>query len=146
MYVDSKERELNIGEIVFAWLKNNPDQPYSPAVMSAAIIQELNEPNVETKQFGNTLFEVIRSQNKAESAFFKAFNADTGANFVENSKMFCVWARKMLGLKTLVTEFTDPALERLFKIISMNPPLPGMGYQTLHMESGATRIVLNLGA
>ncbi|NBT69388.1 MAG: hypothetical protein EBT78_16690, partial [Betaproteobacteria bacterium] len=76
----------------------------------------------------------------------KAFNSDIGANFVENSKLFSVWAKRVLGLKVLVTEFTDPSLERLFKLISMNPPMPGMGYQMFRAEDGRTRIALNLGA
>jgi len=51
-----------------------------------------------------------------------------------------------LNLKVLVTEFDDPQLAQLFKIISMRPPLPGMGYQVFKSRSGKTRIVLNLGA
>lgn len=112
--------------------------------MLTGILQELSEPNVKTKKFGNTLFEVIMGDG--DQAFFKAFNADTGENFVDNSKLFTVWARKVLNLRTLVTEFEDEALEKLFKVISMNPPMPGMGYQVMKTNTGKTRIVLNLGA
>lgn len=142
-YVDSKKRVLNSGEIIPIFLSNT-EQPHPMDVMMPAVLTELSQPNVKTKQFGNTLFEVILGDG--DQAFFKAFNADIGPNFVENSKKFCVWARRVLGLKVLVTEFRDPALEQLFKIISMNPPLPKMGYQVFHMKSGNTRIVLNLGA
>jgi hypothetical protein len=65
---------------------------------------------------------------------------------VENSKLFSVWAKRVVGIKVLVTEFTDPSLERLFKIISLNPPMPGMGYQVFRAKDGRTRIGLNLGA
>lgn len=142
-YVDSNERKLNSGEIILTFLKATP-QPYPPQVMMPAILEELNQPNVETKQIGNTLFEVITG--KGDQAFFKAFNADIGPNFVENSKQFVVWARKVLGIKMLVTEFNDPALKQLFKIISMNPPMAGMGYKAYNTANGGTRIVLNLGA
>lgn len=141
-YVDSRERKLNIGEIITIYLSNT-DQPHPPQVMMPAILAELNHQNVKTKQIGNTLFEVILGDG--DQAFFKAFNADTGPNFVESSKMFVVWAKKVLGLKILVTEFTDPALKQLFKIISMNPPMPGMGYKAYNTANGGTRIVLNLG-
>ena len=83
---------------------------------------------------------------KDGKGFFKAFNVDTGENFVNSSKMFVVWAKNILRMKMLVTEFNDSDIERLFKIISMNPPMPGMGYQVMHMKSGSTRIALNLGA
>jgi hypothetical protein len=142
MPINSKQQHLNSAGVISDWLKHNP-QPHPPQVMMAGILQELSDPSVKTKQFGNTLFEVM--PGKDGQAFFKAFNADSGPNFVDNSKLFCVWARRVLGLKTLVTEFSDPSLERLFKIISMNPPIPKMGYQVFHMSNGSTRIALNLG-
>lgn len=144
MFVDSKKKDLDVSHIILVWLRNNPDQPHPAPVMLTGILQELSEPNVKTKKFGNTLFEVIMGDG--DQAFFKAFNADTGENFVDNSKLFTVWARKVLNLRTLVTEFEDEALEKLFKVISMNPPMPGMGYQVMKTTTGKTRIVLNLGA
>ncbi len=142
MIVDSRQQQLNIGEIITAFIENNPQQ-YPPQVMMPAILAELSQPNVQTKQFGNTVFEVIMGDG--DKAFFKAFNADTGPNFVENSKMFVVWAKRALGLKILVTEFDDPAIEQLFRIIATKPPMPGMGYQKFQSPSGKIRIGLNLG-
>jgi hypothetical protein len=142
MYVNSKKEKLDAGQIIGIFLENNP-QPHPPQVMMPAILEELNQPNCKVHQIGNTLFEVHTGEGG--KAFFKAFNADVIPNFVENSKQFVVWARRMLNLNTLVTEFDDPALEQLFKVISMKPPLPGMGYQAFRMDSGKTRIFLNLG-
>ena len=142
MYVDSSKRKLNTGEIITMFLQNSP-QPHPANVMMPAILTELSQPNTKIKQIGNTLFEVILGSER--KAFFKAFNADIGPNFVENSKVFCVWAYRELNLDHLVTEFNDPSLEKLFKIISMKPPLPGMGYQAFNLQSGAMRIVLKLG-
>jgi len=142
-YVDSKQQKLNMGEILLTYL-GTTEQPYPAKVMMTAILDELHQPSVKTKQIGNTLFEVIMGDG--DQAFFKAFNADTGPNFVDNSKQFVVWAKRVLGLNILVTEFQDPALKQLFKIISMNPPMPDMGYKAYNTENGGTRIVLNLGA
>ena len=143
MQVDSRKHKLNVGEIIPIFLQNSP-QPHPENVMMPAILEELNQPNAKVKQFGNTLFEV--HPGKDGQAFFKALNADTGPNFVDNSKLFCVWAKRVLGLKVLVTEYTDPSLDRLFKLISMNPPMPGMGYQVFRAQDGRTRVALNLGA
>ncbi len=142
MQVDSKKRQLNTGQIVGIFLANHK-QPQPAEVMMPAILDELNQPSAKVKQIGNTLFEVHVGEKG--QGFFKAFNADTGVNFYENSKLFCVWAHRLLGLKILVTEFNDPSLERLFKLISMNPPMPGMGYQIFRSEDGRTRIALKLG-
>jgi hypothetical protein len=142
MLVNSKNNKLNSGQIIGIFLQSTK-QPHPPEVMMPAILDELNQPNVKVKQFGNTLFEV--HAGKDGQGFFKALNADTGPNFVENSKLFCVWAKRVLGFKVLVTEYTDPSLDRLFKLISMNPPMPGMGYQVFRAQDGRTRVALNLG-
>ena len=144
-FVDSKKTKLNIGQIIPIFLKNT-DQNQNPAVMLPAILSELSQPTVKTKQIGNTVFEIITSKDGKDQAFFKAFNADTADNFVDNSKMFVVWAKRVMGLRILMTEFKDPALTQLFKVISMNPPMPGMGYQVFKAKDGRTRVALNLGA
>lgn len=143
MLVNSKNHKLNSGQIIGVFLQSTK-QPHPADVMMPAILDELNQPGAKVKQFGNTLFEV--HPGKDGNGFFKAFNADTGPNFVENSKLFAVWAKRVLGLKVLVTEYTDPSLDRLFKLISMNPPMPGMGYQVFKAQDGRTRVALNLGA
>ena len=143
MQIDSKKQKLDTGQIIGIFLENNK-QPHSPQVMMPAILDELSQPNTEVKQFGNTLFELHKG--KDGQGFFKAFNADTGPNFVENSKLFTVWAKKVFGIKVLVTEFNDPAISTLFKAISKNPPMPGMGYKEYKTTDGGRRIVLNLGA
>jgi hypothetical protein len=143
MLIDSKKQKLDSGQIIGIFLENNK-QPHPPEVMMPAILDELSQPNTEVKQFGNTLFELHKG--KDGQGYFKAFNADTGLNFVENAKMFAVWSKRVMGMKMLVTEFGDQSIERLFKIISMNPPMPGMGYQIFRSKNGRTRIGLNLGA
>jgi hypothetical protein len=142
MITDSKKKKLNTMDIVTTFLQENP-QPHPMNVMIPAIIAELSHSGVITKQIGNTLFEVIPGKDRV--AFFKAFNADVGNQFVENSKQFVVMAHRLMGLKKLVTQFTDPSIEHLFAIIKLNPPMPNMGYTTQHLKDGQTRIILNLG-
>lgn len=142
MITDSHVKKLNTMEIVTTFLQSNP-QPHPMQVMLPAIISELSSPGVKTKQIGNTLFEIHTGKDGV--AFFKAFNADTNPRFLENSKQFVVMAKRVMGLNHLVTQFKDPSLERLFKIISLNPPMPGMGYKVQNLENGDIRIILNLG-
>jgi hypothetical protein len=140
-HIDSKQRHLNIGQIIPLALSNTK-QPHPMREMMIAILDELSHPNVKTKQFGNTIFEVI---GDGDEVFFKAFNVDTGQNYIENGKKFFVWARHVLGAKTLVTDFNDQSISRILKIIMMNPPMPGMGYSAYKTNTGSTRVVLNLG-
>jgi hypothetical protein len=143
MIVDSSKQQLEPGNIIPIWLENNP-QKHPPEVVIPAIVNELSQPDVTVIQYGNTLFEVIHKGGDA--GFFKAFNVDTGQNFLRHSMEFVVYAKNELGLNTLVTQFDDPAIEKLFYIISKNPPMPGMGFKTMKDKSGQTRIILNLGA
>jgi hypothetical protein len=108
-----------------------------------AILQELSGPNCVYKQIGNTLF--IVHPDKDGKAFFRALNADIAQNYINNSRQFCVWAKKELGLSFLVTQFKGREIEMIAKSISRNPPMPGMEYQILPMKSGETRLVLILG-
>lgn len=139
--VDSKEKKLDFAQIAAIAMKNThsnvPDRLAMPAILT-----EVTQPNTDVKQIGNTVF--ILHKGKNGQAFFKALNADKARNFVENSKQYVVYAKKM-GMNMLVTEFDDPAISTLFHAISKKPPMPGMGFKEYKLKSGGRRIVLNLG-
>jgi hypothetical protein len=139
--VDSRKRKLNTAEIVVEGLKNTKSK-YPPQQAIPAILAELGQPNCKSIQIGNTLFIVHVGEDG--KGFFKALNADIPDNFINNSRQFCVWAKKQLGLSFLVTEFNGKEIEIIAKSISRNPPMPGMGFQTFKMKSGAMRLVLLL--
>jgi hypothetical protein len=139
--VDSKEKKLDFAQLGAIAMKNThsnvPDRLAMPAILT-----EVTQPNTDVKQIGNTVF--ILHKGKNGQAFFKALNADKARNFVENSKQYVVYAKKM-GMNMLVTEFDDPAISTLFHAISKKPPMPGMGFKEYKLKSGGRRIVLNLG-
>jgi len=140
--VNSKDKKLNSAEIIMIALENTKSK-YPPKIAYPAIITEMTQPNTDVKQLGNTMFILHRADE--DQALFKALNADTANNFVENSKKYVVYAKKDLGLKILVTQFEDPAISTLFHMIAKNPPMPNMGFKEYNLDTGAKRIVLNLG-
>jgi len=139
--VDSREKKLNIADIANIALESTRSQ-HSPKIAFPAILTEMSQPNTDVKQMGNTVFILHKGDNG--QGFFKALNADKARNFVENSRQYVVYAKK-LGMNMLVTEFEDPAISTLFHAISKNPPMPGMGFKEYKLKSGGRRIVLNLG-
>lgn len=139
--VDSAKEKLNVADIAAIALQNTKSE-FSPKVAFPAILAEMSQPNTKHLQLGNTIFILHMGDNG--QGFFKALNADTARNFYENSMKFCVWAKQQ-GMRVIMTQFTEKSIETLFKAISKKPPMPGMGYQVLHMKGGETRIVLNLG-
>ena len=139
--VDSKEKKLDFAQIAAIAMKNTHSNVPNRMAMPA-ILTEVTQPNTDVKQMGNTVF--ILHKGKNGQGFFKALNADKARNFVENSKQYVVYAKKM-GMNMLVTEFDDPAISTLFHAISKKPPMPGMGFKEYKLKSGGRRIVLNLG-
>jgi hypothetical protein len=141
--VDSKQKKLNPADIVAVALENTQSK-YPMNVAFPAVMTEMNQPKTEVKQLGNTLF-ILHPADEGQ-AFFKALNADTARNFFDNSRAYVKYVKQDLGINLLVTEFKDPAIRTLFKAISQNPPMPGMGYKEYKTTDGGSRIVLNLGA
>lgn len=139
--VDSDERLLNSQEIVQIALENTKSK-YSPQVAYAAILDEMSQKNSLVFQYGNTLFSVLKGRDRI--GFFKALNADTAPNFVDNSKKFVKWAYET-GFDGLVTQFSDPAILQVFKAISKKPPMQGMGYKAMKTQDGGFKVVLQLG-
>lgn len=139
--VDSDDKMLNSQQIIQIALENT-NSNYPPEVAYPAILDEMSQPNSMVFQYGNTIFSVLKGKNNI--GFFKAFNADTARNFVENSKIFVKWAYET-GFDGLVTQFDDVAILKVFKAIAKNPPMKGMGYKAMQTQQGGFKVVLQLG-
>jgi hypothetical protein len=75
---------------------------------------------------------------------FRALNADTAENFLQSSYQFVIDAYRA-GFYQLVTKFKDQSLLNIFRIISNNPPNPGMGYEVRQEPDGQYLVTLQLG-
>lgn len=130
MFVDSKEHKLSQLEIIKTALEET-NSPYTTQQGIAAVTAEAYSPNTIVMREGNTLFFINFDPNDKTRGMFRALNADTPRNYLDNSMEF-IRAAGMAGFKTLVSQFSDPALIHIFKYISRNPPFPGMGYAVQH--------------
>lgn len=141
--VDSRQQELSNEEIIAIAAQETGSQ-YSPEQVQASIMAEAHEAGAILMREGNTLFIIHKNPNNPEVGVFRALNADTARNYIENSIVF-VQAAAAAGFKTLVTDFEDESLLNIFKYISRNPPMPGMGYAVQRTEDGGFRVTINLG-
>lgn len=144
MLVDSKHERLSNEEIIDIAAQETRSQ-YSPEQVRAVVMSECQQPGAILMRQGNTLFVVHRAPNDETIGVFRALNADTAENYLENSRVF-IQAIKTQGFNTLVTTFEDPTILNIFKAISRNPPMPGMGYAAQRMKSGKLRVTVNLGS
>lgn len=140
MLVDSKKKQLK-DEAVLMIAAQETKSPHPAASVFAALVEEMNQPGTSTYRAGNTIFLMHHVRDRI--GFFRALNADTARNYLENSYEWVQAAYKM-GFDTMVTQFQDPTIINIFKAISRNPPQEGMGYKAEKTKEGY-RVTLKLG-
>ena len=142
MLVDSKKKQLNTTEIIKTALAEIKEPlPLQKAFLN--IMKELTSPTAWAGKSGNTLFIVHKSPQNPKQGFFRALNADTASNYLENSREFLAQMQKQ-KYETLVTQFKDPAILNIFKIIGKPKP-KGMGYKAIQdKETGVYQVTLQL--
>jgi hypothetical protein len=143
MFVDSKKEMLDdIALLRLAF--ENSKTPYTVEEGIAAVLAESRMPNCIMMREGNTLFIIQYVPKQKNQGMFRALNADTPANYLQNSLEF-IKAAGLAGFTLLVSQFQDPALLQIFKYISRKPPFPGMGYAVQEMRGGGYQVTVNLG-
>ena len=140
--VDSKQRRLKGEQIIeIAAVNTKVGRPMKQ--VKEMLTVEFKMPNVWKMQEGNTIFIVHKTKYEGYG-FFRALNADTARNFVENGRVFCQAAYKV-GFDVVVTQFSDPAILGIFKVIMRNPVQQGMGYAVQKTKNGGLQVVVQLG-
>ena len=142
--VDSKKKILNVQEIVQHTLDYQQfSNPYAKntAVSYLAILTEMSQPNTDVKQFGNTIF---ITHIKEDNAFFKAFNADTPENFVDNSIDYGDYAAEELGLRTLVTTYKGEIFRNIVRLTSKKRRNQNSSYQIRKSKNGDDVVIIRL--
>lgn len=140
MLVDSKKKQLK-DEAVFMVAAQETKSKHPAAAVLAALVEEANQPGSTLYRAGNTIF--IMHHAKDRIGVFRALNADTARNYLENCYEWVQAAYKM-GFDTMVTNFEDPTILNIFKAISRNPPQEGMGYKAMKTDQGY-QVTLKLG-
>jgi hypothetical protein len=140
MLVDSKKQKLGEQAILMIAAQETKS-PHPASTVYAALVKEMNMFGVSTVRDGNTLFIIHSVEGRV--GYFRALNADTPRNYLENSYAFIQGAYKM-GFDTLVSDFEDPTILNIFKAISRNPPQEDMGYRAEKTDKGF-RVTVKLG-
>lgn len=140
MLTDSKKKELSV-EAVLMVAAQQTKSKYSAEQVYASLVKEMNMEGTSTYRQGNTVF--LMHHAKGRIGVFRALNADTARNYLDNSYQFIQDAYKM-GFDILVSDFEDPTIMNIFKGISRNPPQEGMGYRAERTEKGF-RVTVKLG-
>ena len=145
MLVDSKHKHLTISEIIKTSLQET-NSKYNFNSGFSLIMKELSLPNCKAIQIGNTLFMLSTSQNESTHVFFRALNADTAKNYIENSRKFFKIMHKK-GVKVLVSQFNSSSILHIFNIIGkeIQKTNPEMGMKITKTKNGFYQAAINLG-
>ena len=140
MLTDSKKKKLSSDAVLMIAAQQTKSK-YSAEQVYAALVKEMNMEGTSTYREGNTVF--LMHHAKGRIGTFRALNADTARNYLDNSYTFIKDAYDM-GFDILVSDFQDPTIMNLFKGISRNPPREGMGYRAERTKTGF-RVTVKLG-
>jgi hypothetical protein len=144
MLVDSRKEKLDQMAIIKEALTQTKS-PYTLEEGIAAIVAECRASNAIPIREGNTIFIVLYDPKDKRNGMFRALNADVSSQYLKNSIEF-IRAVGLMGMKTLVTDFTDPTIINIFKYIYRNAPFPNMGYKILELKDNkGYRGIINLG-
>jgi len=141
--IDSRHQKLSTQEIVHIAAQSTGSS-YSPEQVEAALMAEVHGAGAMLIREGNTLFVLHRAPKDPSIGVFRALNADTAQNYLQNSMRF-ILAMKAARFRVLVSEFEDPSILNIFNYISRNPPFPGMGYEARRLSDGTIRATINMG-
>lgn len=122
--IDSKMQMLNEDEIIGIAAQETNSQ-YSPEQVKAALLTEVHKSDALVIREGNTFFIINPSKDKT-IVMFRALNADTIQNYIDNSiKVARALVKK--GVHYLVIDFTDDTVLRILKAIAQGVGNSGFG-------------------
>lgn len=93
---------------------------------------------------GNTIFVVHQDKSNPTLGIFRALNADTVKNYIDNCVQF-IKALGMMGFKYLVTQFDDPALIKITDQVYKRAPFENMEYSVNKTVDGGYQVTVDLG-
>ena len=143
--VDSKHQELDNDEII-SIAAQDTGSPYSPEQVKASLVAETHQLGAIIMRQGNTLYVVHKNPNNPKAAFFRALNADTAKNYIENTAMF-LKAIHATGIETLMTQFQNPTLLTVVRALEKKKPIPTMQLPEItQVDDNTIQVTIELGS
>ena len=142
---DSKTNPLTAPEIIMTYVKDLDDGTYPLANVLASISEELRLPNTDQVQIGNTVFVGHVGTGKHKNAMFgRAFNLDTGRNFVRNGLKYLAYLQNK-GIKFYRAEFDTPEYITAFKLFYEATKNTDTEVDVVQLNTGGYRAYVAIG-
>jgi hypothetical protein len=141
MAVDSKQQKLSDADIMLVAAKESGINRPPKDILNMLKV-EFSLPNTWKLREGNTIF-VVHKTKVPGYGYFRALNADTAQNYLENSRIFIDAAYKA-GYDFLVTQFENPSILNIFKAIGRDKPAD-MGFVVQRTNTGGYQVIVQAG-
>ena len=142
--VDSKETPLPAPEVIMESIRNYNITPYPPEVVAASIAKEMTMPNADMVQIGNTVFLGHHGKNENKDKMVgRAFNIDTGRNFVENGFRYFDYLKDK-GYTQYVTQYDGDVFDSAFRAFQRREEITGTRI-VMAKKNGKTVVAIRLG-
>lgn len=139
--INSQQQMLNEDEI-FGIVAQETHSEYSPEQIKAALLAETYEGGALIVREGNTLFVVNPTEN-ANVVVFRALNADTLPNYIDNSVKF-IEAMGSKNVEVLVTTFNDPRIMEIIKLVKNKIAPNNGGVQLRQLNENKYMAIINI--
>ena len=142
MLADSKQKEISPESIITIDAKNNRS-PHPAATMYAAVVAEMNMPQTGVLRHGNTL--MILHYADEGVGVFKAINADTPDNYIDNL-VYCFKAAYNMGYDTLYSVFDEESDIAILRKVATAMNDPEYGHMVKKLDDDNFSVTIKLGA
>ena len=115
--INSKDTKLPPAEIIVMVIQQIGSKDVPPKKALAMVAKEAASEKSDTAQFGNTVFLGTRGKDTdANKMFGRAFNVDTGRNYVDNCLRYLEYLRKK-GVTHYTTMFEGSEVLKVLQLI-----------------------------
>lgn len=142
-FVDSKQKELSQDEIIEIAARETGGE-YTAEQVKASLGAEAYEMGALMMRQGNTIFVVHQDKSNPTVGLFRAINADTVRNYIDNCVQF-LKALGMAGFKYVAAQFNDPAIIRITEQVLKREPFQNMEYSINKTVNGGYQVTIDLG-
>lgn len=143
--VDSKQNPLPAPEVIMRFAQDLNDTGYPLQNVLAAIAEELNIPNTDQVQIGNTVFIGHIGKGEHDNVMEgRALNIDTARNFVRNGLIYLAYLQNK-GIRYYRTDFNAQEYIAAFQYWNRQTESVDTEIDVVQLENGTYRAFIYIG-
>ena len=142
--VDSRETPLPAPTVLLEAVRKYDNSGYPPEVVVATLAKEMDMPNSDRVQIGNTVYLGHRGKGDNEDLMVgRAFNMDTGEMFVRNGLKYVEYMYRK-GIRRYVTQYDGDTFDAAFRVFIRKAEPAGLDIQIHKRDNDKTTVTVDM--